>query len=73
MCDWVTLLYSRKLTEYGKPAIMKKKLNKNDYKNLKKSSKIKECQIFAKQSIGVIAQFSNIFGKYSAGVLWRTK
>ena len=24
MCDWVTLLYSRKLTEYYKPAIMEK-------------------------------------------------
>ena len=24
MCDWVTLLYSRKLTEYCKPAIMEK-------------------------------------------------
>ena len=24
MCDWVTLLYSRKLTEHGKPAIREK-------------------------------------------------
>ena len=24
MCDWVTLLYSRKLTEYCKPAILEK-------------------------------------------------
>ena len=24
MCNWVTLLYSRKLTEYCKPAIMEK-------------------------------------------------
>ena len=24
MCDWVTLLYSRKLTEHYKPTIMKK-------------------------------------------------
>ena len=24
MCDWVTLLYSKKLTEYCKPAIMDK-------------------------------------------------
>ena len=24
MCDWVTLLYSRKLTEHGKQAIMEK-------------------------------------------------
>ena len=31
MCDWVTLLYSRKLTEHCKPAIMgKKKPLKND-------------------------------------------
>ena len=29
-CNWVTLLYSRKLTEYCKPAIIKK--NKNHYK-----------------------------------------
>ena len=24
MCDWVTMLYSRKLTEHCKPAIMEK-------------------------------------------------
>ena len=27
MCDWVTLLYSRKLSEHSRPAIMEK--NKN--------------------------------------------
>ena len=33
MCNWVTLLYSRKLTEHCKPAIMKKKsLYKNNIK-----------------------------------------
>ena len=26
MCDWVTWLYSRKLTEHCKPAIMEKKI-----------------------------------------------
>ena len=26
MCNWVTMLYSRKLTEHCKPAIMKKKI-----------------------------------------------
>ena len=30
MCDWVTLLYSRKLTEHCKPSTMEK--NKNSYK-----------------------------------------
>ena len=29
MCDWVTMLYSRKLTEHCKPAIMEK--SKNHY------------------------------------------
>ena len=29
MCDWVTLLYSRKLTEHCKPAIMEKIKIKN--------------------------------------------
>ena len=29
MCDWVTMLYSRKLTEHCKPAIMEK--NKSHY------------------------------------------
>ena len=29
MCDWVTLLYSRKLTEHHKPTIIEK--NKNHY------------------------------------------
>ena len=27
----------------------------------------------AKQSIGLTAQFSNAFGKYNSGALWRTK
>ena len=34
MCHWVTLLYSRKLTEHCEPAIMKKKTIK--YKKRKK-------------------------------------
>ena len=29
MCNWVTLLYSRKLTENCKPAIMEKKKSLN--------------------------------------------
>ena len=28
MCDWVTLLYDKKLTEHCKPAIMEKKIIK---------------------------------------------
>ena len=38
MCDWVTLLYGRKLTEYCKQAIMEKikiiikKINKINFK-----------------------------------------
>ena len=35
MCNWVTLLYSGKLTEYCKPAIMEK----NHYKNKKNTLK----------------------------------
>ena len=35
MCNWVTLLYSRKLTEHCKPAIMEE--NKNHY--IKKENK----------------------------------
>ena len=31
MCDWVTLMYSRKMTEHCKPALMGK--NKNHLKN----------------------------------------
>ena len=34
MCDWVTLLYSRKLTEYCKPAVMEK--HKDHIKNINK-------------------------------------
>ena len=33
MCNWVTMLYSRKLTEQCKPAIMEK--NKNHKKIIK--------------------------------------
>ena len=36
MCDWVTLLYSRKLTEHSKPAIMEK--NQNPQKKKKKNT-----------------------------------
>ena len=42
MCNWVTMLYSGKSTEYYKPAIMEK------VKIIKKSSRIKKkCFIFA--------------------------
>ena len=30
MCDWVTLLYSRKLTEHCKPGIMEKVIKKRE-------------------------------------------
>ena len=38
MCDWVTLLYSRNLTEYCKPAIMEKIkiIKKINYTSIKK-------------------------------------
>ena len=36
MCDWVSLLYYRKLTEHRKPAIMEKK------KTIKKKKKKKK-------------------------------
>ena len=38
MCDWVTLLYSRKLTEHCKPAMMEKIkiIKKNNNKSWKK-------------------------------------
>ena len=36
MCDWVTLLYSRKLTELYKPAIMEKKIIKISFKKSNK-------------------------------------
>ena len=45
MCDWVTLLYSRKLTEHCKPAIMEKikiiinEMYKNKYIKNKKERK----------------------------------
>ena len=42
MCEWVTLLYSRKLTEHCKPAIMEK--NKNHYMK-KKRAKFKYGQM----------------------------
>ena len=41
MCDWVTLLYSRKLTDHCKPTIMetikiiKKRLNHKEIENMK--------------------------------------
>ena len=37
MCDWVTLLHSRKLTENCKSAIMEK--NKNHYEKIKNKIK----------------------------------
>ena len=44
MCNWVTMLYSRKLTEHCKPAIMEK--NKNHYiKKKQKPSVIEGCNM----------------------------
>ena len=40
MCNWVTMWYSRKLTEHCKPATMKK--NKNHYIFLKKAGRKKK-------------------------------
>ena len=45
MCNWVTMLYIRKLTEHCKPAIMEK--NKNHY--IKKKTKIVILDFFFKQ------------------------
>ena len=39
MCDWVTLLYSRKLTEHCTPAIMGKKLKSLIKKRKEKKKK----------------------------------
>ena len=33
ICDWVTLLYSRKWTEHCQPAIMEKKIEQNKIKS----------------------------------------
>ena len=38
MCNWVTMLYSRKSTEHGKPAIMEK--NNNHYIKTKQIKKL---------------------------------
>jgi len=46
MCNWVTVLYSRKLTEHCKPATMEK--NKNHYtikKNLKRGIQKREREL----------------------------
>ena len=41
MCDWVTLLYSRKLTDHCKPVIMEKiKIIKKSLSHLKTPSKL---------------------------------
>ena len=40
MCNWVIMLYSRKLTEHSKPAIMEK--NKNHYIKKKKERGLEE-------------------------------
>ena len=40
MCNWVTMLYSRKVTEHCKPVIMKK--NKNHYKKRNQARKRKK-------------------------------
>ena len=39
MCNWVTMLYSGKLTEHGKPAITEKNKNHFIYVYLKKELK----------------------------------
>ena len=43
MCDWVNLLYRRKLTEHYKPAIMEK--NKKHYEKKKEKGKTSSAKI----------------------------
>ena len=48
MCDWVTLVYGRKLTEHYKPAIMKKNqyiLKKQKTKQIIKKKKTEFSQL----------------------------
>ena len=52
VCDWVTMLYSRKLTEHCKPAIMEKKV----IIYIKKCTRWRTCQITGK---GYFIQHSN--------------
>ena len=49
VCDWVTLLYSRKLTEHGKPAIIEKIKIIQKFKN-----KIKVIQPLTKKDNGCL-------------------
>ena len=46
MCDWVTLLYSRKLTEHCKPIIKKKIKNHFKIKKVKKTNAQDNLYIF---------------------------
>ena len=50
MCDWVTLLYSRKLTERRKPAIKEKNKNKNV--QIKKTQRCGERILTKETSLG---------------------
>ena len=47
MCDWVTLLYSRKLTEHCKPAMMEiiKRKEKKENNNKKKKTLFQALQV----------------------------
>ena len=50
MCTWVTMLYSRKLTEHCKLAIMKKRLYKK--KKTKKEMMLGKPNIYIQNKIG---------------------
>ena len=77
VCDWVTLLYSRKLTEHGKPAIMEKNKN-HQKKKINFMKNLTHCPTFshfylkrAKFYMGVYwSTHSLIWGRLTSPKLW---
>ena len=66
MCNWVTMLYSRKLTEHCKPAIMEK------IKIILKIKKIKYClsvDIFIDKNIIIDRQYFYFSSKFHKSIL----
>ena len=72
MCNWVTILYSRKLTEHCKPAIMKKSKNYIKQNNCQELVRLKTSKIRVLPHIMQKHDIYNIYAQNIFGGIYKT-